>query len=358
MIGWPLLTLQSFFTNGTEPFGQTWLTGWAPLCVLAGMTAILINALFLMFGRAFSIKELEAFATSEVLQAIATILIAVFLVVIVDGAIHLSSDFMGGTIAGCGGKGLSTAYNENQPLNTMNDTFGAIRCRLADRALDVANAQQDISSGLGTAFQFNFLNLQISVFGVTVFRGDWVSSIYAAAETKRMENNFATVMLVGLDAQSSLLEYLRLNMLHVFLPVGILLRSIYPTRGVGALLMSIGIGMYFMFPVFYVLLDPTFIPAPPKLPAPPEQHTAQQVMSCFPTMKNIISAAAEFQNSGLGTGGGIITQQSSRDLTKSYILLIVHPLVALFITMTIIRYMMTILGADTYDIMRMMSKVI
>jgi hypothetical protein len=48
----------------------------------------------------------------------------------------------------------------------------------------------------------------------------------------------------------------------------------------------------------------------------------------------------------------------ANDLSKSYVSLILHPLVSLFLTLVFVRYMMTILGGDTYELTKMVSKMI
>jgi hypothetical protein len=178
--------------------------------------------------------------------------------------------------------------------------------------------------------------------------------MYKSTETKRITNNMATVLLIALNAQSAILEYLRINMLHVFLPVGILLRCFHFTRGAGALMMSLGIGMYFIFPVFFVLLDPGFIASPPPEPM---AMSGQQIY-CYATMGNTVSLLNSIQNAGLGSTGGLTVAMDANDLSKSYVSLILHPLVSLFLTLVFVRYMMTILGGDTYELTKMVSKMI
>jgi hypothetical protein len=143
-------------------------------------------------------------------------------------------------------------------------------------------------------------------------------------------------------------------MLHVFIPVGILLRSFYFTRGPGALFIAIGIGMYFMFPVFYVLLDPGFTPRPPSPPAAPPAGAP----FCYATMTNAVSVITTLESSGLGSTSGLGLASLRNELSKSYITLLLHPLVAFFLTMVFVKYMMSVLGGDTYELTKMVTKVV
>jgi hypothetical protein len=115
-----------------------------------------------------------------------------------------------------------------------------------------------------------------------------------------------------------------------------------------------GIGMYFIFPVFFVLLDPNFTPAPPSTATVlPEQQPY-----CYATMGNTVSLLTSIQTGGTGTTAALGVEMDRNDLTQSYISLMIHPLVAFFLTMVFIRYMMTVLGGDSYDLIKMVGKVI
>ncbi len=343
-----MLTIQSFFGDMT---GLQWSGIWLPLVILAVFTSIMFYNILLMIGKAFSLREVERFAKSEMLQALSTAFMASFLVMLVGGAMELTGQFLHGEFA-CGDDVIHiSSLDDGQ--STMENVFDAIRCRLQSRAKEVARIQGALVGGLGPANEFNLLNTALSSFGITFFKGDWVGELYRAVETKRIANNLATVLLIGLNAQSDVLQYIKINSLNVLLPLGILLRSFYFTRSVGALFISIAVGMFFIFPVFFILLDPGFTASAP----PPSFAGAQQETFCYATMKNTISMVdAISQLSAAGPNLGM--EQLEEDLTKSYISLIIHPLVSFFLTMVFIRYMMVLLGGDSTEITRMVTKVV
>ncbi len=338
----PVLSISSFY--------GAW-ANWLPLSILAVATAVLAHTIMLMAARAFSIRELEAYASSEILQAAATGFMAIFLVLMVESAMGISRSFIHGDVY-CGGTAIHIGTT-NQ--TTMDEAYRDIRCRLQTRASEVAAIQDATTSSGWLIAEFYILNMQASIFGMTFFKGDWVSGLYRDTETARIVNNLATVLLIGLNAQSSLLEYLRVNMLHVFVPVGILLRSFYITRGPGALFIAMGVGMYFIFPIFFVLLDPGFVASP----VPPTPNIATQAAPyCYATMTNAVSVLNSLEAAGFGSSAGLTLDSVRNDLAKSYISLILHPLVAFFMTMIFIRYMMSVLGGDTFELTKMVSKVI
>jgi hypothetical protein len=356
-----LLSLQYFLGSN----GAGWLDNWLPLSILAVMVAIIIHVIILMFARAFFIKELENYAMSEILQAVATAFMAIFLVVMVSSALGIAGNLIAGSV-NCGGQTITIQNSSAHPdysqigtiniqqgeQGTMDQAFAVIRCRLQTRAAEVNDIQQQILNGAGG--DFAALNLAMSLFGITFFKGDWIGSLYKKTETMRITNNLATVMIIGLNAQSALVNYLQNNMLSVFIPVGILLRCFYFTRGPGALFIALGVGMYFLFPVFFVLLDPGFVAAPPAPQGPPAPYQPY----CYATMTTAVSVITSLEASGLGSTSGISLETARSDLAASYVSLMLHPLVALFLTLVFVRYMMTVLGGDTYELTKMVTKVI
>ena len=343
-----LLSIQGFLGEA----GATWAYSYLPLTLLAVMVAVIIHTVMLMAGKAFHIKELESFAMSEILQAAATAVLAIFLVVILESALAVGGGLIYGELT-CQGTTMSiSGIAKVGNITAMDAAYEAIKCRLQERAISVAGVQQDITDK--AYWDFLTLNLQASVFGITAFKGDWVSSVYERTERMRISNNLATVMLIGLNAQYALAEYLRINMLSIFIPVGVLLRSFYFTRGPGALFMALGIGMYFIFPVFYILLDPGFV----KLPEPVEAAQPTPSHYCYATMSSAVSLVSTIQSQGVGSTANLEFGDYRTLLKKSYTSLMLHPLVALSITLVFVRYIMTVLGGDTYELTRMVTKVI
>ncbi|MFH0885452.1 MAG: hypothetical protein V1861_07120 [Candidatus Micrarchaeota archaeon] len=345
---WPVFAFSDLTIKG----GITWLNSWFPLSIAAVFVSLVIHTAFLMIAKAFSIKEFENYATSEMLQAVAGAVMIGSLIVMINSTLDITHSFIAGDLV-CHGKSVHIGTT-NQ--STMDEALDAIRCRLQEKASAVASIQSTINTEAETINYFNIMNLQASILGITFLKGDWIGDVYKSTETKRITNNLATVILIGLNAQSAVILYIKSNALTMFIPFGILLRSFYFTRGAGALFLAMGVGMYFIFPLFYVLLDPNFIPAPPM-----ESDQAQADIPqpyCYATMSSTVSVIQTLQAGGMGTTR-ILAQESIRDeLSKAYIELMLHPLVAFFLTMVFVRYMMTVLGSDAFEVVRMVSKVV
>ncbi|NYZ77530.1 hypothetical protein H0O02_04435 [Candidatus Micrarchaeota archaeon] len=338
----PLLSIYSFYGE----HGAAWIGTWLPLTILAVIIVFLFYNAVLLLARAFGMKEIEREAKSEMFQAAATALIAIFLIVLVDGVMTFAGNLIYGELS-CGGGPMT--------IDSLDNAIEAIRiCRIQEKAAQIADVQKTLTTGSETWGLFTLLNLDISVIGLTIFKGGWLSNVYQDAESRRIINNLATTLLVSLNAQSFLLLYIKANMLNIFLPLGLLLRSFKFTRGVGALFMSVAIGLYFIFPVVFVLLDPGFVamPLPESPPPTPQQY-------CYPTMSFATTIFSTMQTSGAATGMSALSMANlASDLSKTYVSLIIHPLVSLFITLVFIRYIASVLGGDTYELVKMVTKVI
>ncbi len=327
-------------------FLDAWSSHWLPITLLAVLTVVIFYNAFLMIARAFGLRDLEREAKSELLQAAATALMAIFLIGIINGAMTFSSGLITGDLA-CG--------ESPMPIHSVDDAIDAIRiCSIQEKAKQIAAVQDNICTGAKTWALFTGLNLDLGAFGITFFKGNWIGSLYEKAESTRIVNNLATSLLVSLNAQSYLLLYIKANMLNIFLPLGIILRSFKFTRGPGAIFIGLAVGLYFIFPVIFVLLDPGFVPTtlPPSPPPSPNQY-------CYPTMGFATTIFNTMEVSGAATGMSALSMSNlANALSRTYVSLIIHPLVSLFITLIFVRYIVAILGGDTAALMKMVTKVI
>jgi hypothetical protein len=332
-------------------FWQNWPGGWVSVAVLATIIAVIINATLLMFARGFNLQELERFSKSEILQAVATAMMAILLVGLVGGvqSFIYNSEIIHGE-SQCGGEKYKLGLNEE---GIFSDSLDYVRCTIQLKARNIAEVQGSVTSGADAYFAFNALNMQFSIIGVTIFRGDWISALFEMTEKWRIINNLSTVLLIGLNSISFLVLYVKQNMLHLFLPLGIIMRAFYFTRGPGAFLMAVAIGMYFVFPVMYILLDPGFVPTP----IPKSVTSMSQTQNlCYPTISAATTIVSIAQSSA--PGATLVASSLQGQLSQAYISLILHPLIAFSITLAFIRYLMTILGGNTYELMKLVTKVI
>jgi len=335
---------------------------WYALGIMASMLVIIVHALLLAFGRAFNLAELEKYAKAEILNAIATVLMVMFLVTLLNQVEDFSLRYFLGCQGGvfgqpavcpsfkCGGATIS--------IDKLTNSIDLLQCRLSDKAAAFAQLHQELTSSAVSYDPFsvfNRLNFYVSILGIPIFSGQYVSSWFREAETYRLLNIFITNLLIGINALVVTADYVKACMLTFFLPLGLILRAFHFTRGIGAFFMSLAIGMYFVYPVLYVITDPGFV-KPTYNPSQPVQ-TSQPL--CFPTFSSVsYSLYSTVPNPSTGGGAELELSQLSNDIANIYATLLLQPFIIFAVTMVFVRYMTYILGGEPADIIRALAKVV
>ncbi len=322
------------------------LRDWVPLTILVTFTLIIFYGTILAISHGFNQRELGMHAKSEILQAFATLFIIILMGEILSSitAPDNMRNLIGGEVP-CGGETLS--------IQNIPNAMDLIKCSLTEKAKVLADLQE--SSAKASESVLFLLSQQYSVYGVPVFNGQWVTSWYREAENYRIIYTLTTSLLISLNAQIKLVDYVKNNMLVLFLPVGIILRSFYFTRAIGAFFISIAFGLYFIFPLIFTVTDPGFVKSPP---APPPAQT-EQANFCYPTFSGAtVVLAATPLGGGAGSGFGLDIKNAASEISKVHTGIILHPFVALAITLVLVRYMTYILGGEPYEMMRYVAKVV
>ncbi len=322
---------------------------WYVICILAAFAAILLHGIILSISKGFSLKRLEATSKAEILQGLAT----VFFIIIIVSSVTMTEEFMikyflgEGSQISCGGESYTT--------DSIKTTFDIVKCRFQENAERVANVQLHIKKYADECCLNKFVSksTMIYVFGVQVYSGSWTDLYYKETEHYRIMNNFSTSILISVNILLLILKYLSENMLTIFLPVGLFLRSFSPTRGIGAFFIATAIGFYFIFPTLFVFLDPGFVTIPP-LPDPTPVTDDQRL--CYPTFAG---TASQIQASAVSSSVDMSNiRAAAKEIAKFNVYLTVHPFVVFSITLIFVRYMIYILGGEAYSIMRYVAKVI
>ncbi|MFH1221828.1 MAG: hypothetical protein V1492_01950 [Candidatus Micrarchaeota archaeon] len=333
-------TQQQISTFVADVFG---VMTWLPFVALALFVALIFNGTLYSIGKAFNLRELETSAKTEMYQSMATVVFIVFFVIIVGGATVMMNQMISGTVS-CGKIVI--------PTSDFHSAISVAKCKLMDKANSIAELQADMVNNAN--WYFNLLNLNFNLLGFPVFSGSYVSDLYKAMESARFINTFATNALIALNAQIFFLSYIDANMLSLFLPVGIVLRAIQPTRAIGSLFISIAIGFYLVFPYVFIVTDPGFVKLPPAQPRP----AITGGNFCYPTYSSAVAYVNYVVEEEGGAPGSTSSGGLGQQLGRTYTSLLIHPLVALFVTIVSIRYFMYLFGEEAYDILRMVSKVV
>ncbi|MEW6749278.1 MAG: hypothetical protein AB1295_06235 [Candidatus Micrarchaeota archaeon] len=324
-----------------------------PMTMLAVVTIAIIYGTVTALGRAFNVSEVERFAQAELLNALATVFMVSFLILMLNGVEDFALQYFicgGGECPAfdCGGSSIT--------IDRLSNSVDLLKCRIADKAAAFAAIQEQVTDA--AAVPLNMLNLYISLLGVPIFTGQYVASWYKDAETYRLLNNVLTVMLIGLNALIVVADYVKNNMLSFFLPIGLLLRSLFFTRGIGAFLIAVAIGFYFIFPVVYIITDPGFVKPTYVAPAKPPEY---QSPLCIPTFNGLSYSIYSTYGSKATSASAATTlslDQLKSDITSVYSSVLLQPFIAFAITIVIVRYMIIVLGGESMDVLRAVAKVV
>lgn len=321
--------------------------GWYYLCILATFVVMLLYGLFYGIAHAFSLENIKRSAKSEILQAIATLLMIVVLATFVK-EIETSTitNFLGTeSFVMCGEKKIMT--------EDIESTFDIINCRLVEQAKALSELLESAVEDDKAATYMFFINWNFYMVGAQVWSFAWIKSWYDYVELIRVLIAFTTPALIGVNAMLALTGYIKANMLTIYLPVGLILRAFKFTRGIGAFFIAVGIGFYFIFPVLFVLNDPGFEPVE-SMEGGIEPYKKP---SCFPTFSGTVTAAVSASDSS----AAVSTATKSKEIgsvSKFYSYITINVFIAFAITLILVRYMMYILGGEAYTIMSFIAKVI
>ncbi len=214
-----------------------------PIALVSIMLAI--GGIILGLGYALNDDRLKEFGKNEAYQSVVNAaLVGSLLLLFVNGGVvsSLINQVMqsNGAAAGCQGALAQSGaicfaygYLAGGPI-AYNGTL----------SVSVATNVEHI---LGTLYEENgVLGLASAVPGIAQAFAPLLTSIKGAIEA-------LTGVLIGIEMQAAVLTIIAYGALTLVLPVGLTLRTFYPTRKLGGFFMGLAIGLYVVFPLSYVL---------------------------------------------------------------------------------------------------------
>ncbi|MFA5106484.1 MAG: hypothetical protein WC506_06015 [Candidatus Micrarchaeia archaeon] len=210
------------------------LYSWVPLTSLTLATAILLIGLAYMAGSFLQNPKIIAWAKENLFQAGGSAVLIIgffFLLTTVNGISH------------------ATFCSPSDPAD----------CNHIYKAKEYATV---VGKTLVANFiSLNIFNIALSVYGtlqINIRPGGFGLSFSIAPMFRPIMDamglimNFLTAAWAEWVAQTFLLDFIEKQMLAIFLPIGILLRSFPFTRSAGGALLALVFGLYFVYPVTLV----------------------------------------------------------------------------------------------------------
>ena len=205
-----------------------WETNWGLIALLSVLILFFIEIIHYMFAKMFMDQRGQTIAIAEIIDNIAIALIIIFLVFIANGI----------------SAALTFPQQAKQPINIL-----AIEQSKEQTLLMLASTEEILKSAASDArWVLPLSSTFIGLMGIPVFQGNWWGAIYRRASEVQFLTQKGTELAVFLTAEYYLLDYISKYMLSIFLPIGIVLRAMKLTRGLGALLISISIALYYIYP--------------------------------------------------------------------------------------------------------------
>lgn len=342
---------------------------WYVIAIILQTVALLIYGLILSIGRALHMIDLQKWAKGEMFNTFATFLMVVFLILLLQQIEGFSLNYFlgvywqnpdgtttndpelvqpGATPIGAPMMCGSTEFK----ITSMESSLDLLKCRLATKAHSLASIQSQLADA--ARFALTMLTLYFSLIGVPILQGGYFESLFKEAESYRLMNQTITVILISLNALIVTIDYVKNNMLNFYLPVGLFLRSFHYTRGIGAFFIALALGFYFIYPVVYIITDPTFV-KPTYTPGrvPMGQNT------CYPTFSSVVFSIVESASGSVSAASEQISlQQLKNDIALIYSSILLRPFLVLALTLIFVRYFMQVLGGEPMELMRGLGKVL
>lgn len=315
------------------------------VAVIIVTASIILAGIFIGVGRAFGFKRIENFGINELAQSVinAAIIGALASVITVISGISAS------IVSQQCGEGDAPAQLACSMASLKDAMFGLFQETI--KALDIIGYYQSL------VLNFNVFSIQ--PFGNLSSISDILSS-----QVYTMQ-----VMLMLLELNMQILNFVEQNALVLLLPIGLVLRTLFATRKAGGFLIALAIGFYLLYPSF-ILVFPN--PEPEILNATAElanftNNTAyatipiidlndnyaiggkldQMSGRCSEDLANS-SCPDLTENSSVDFTGDltVIAQSNSNSISKVMFFSVVAPLLSLIITIIFVKEVGELLGSE------------
>ena len=319
---------------------------WYGIAIRAILICLLANAVLFAYAKAMHSTTAERFAVSEFYQVSASALMILVLVAVLQQAFVFVDQYVlpVGTTTGCYG-GSVDVWKEGPPA--------VIQCKLQEK-IEYAEGLYLQASEINKGVE-PLTTLCIYVMSVQSYCGDWDSALHSQMEQAHLLAHNVVPIAIGLHAQFSFMAYLARNMLEIFLPLGLVLRIFPFTRGIGGLLIAIAIAFFFVFPISYILLDPSTTRPNPTDLVPVNDAVLSPCFKTFSGAVNMITQLSAIKKQKVATPDA---SEVGKEIAKLQVEAFVIPLIALAISILFIQTITPILGGDSGEIMHFIAKVI
>ncbi|MBN2478440.1 hypothetical protein JXB01_04075 [Candidatus Micrarchaeota archaeon] len=217
--------------------------GWGTLSVIAAFLSVLVAILLIMISRIFQDTRLEQSAKTEFIFAASTVVIVVVVVALLPVVDQISVGVINSVYAGTQVQHYAEDISQ-QPI-------------VIDYALAVMDNIADCMKRIMyTLWAVDIIIEAVSSVVMEVFMSELATGYFFKQFSERITNstNMLTFYFVIFYVVKHILVFLKYLGLSFF-TMGVVMRAFPPTRGAGAFLMALVIGLYYVFPMSFVLMS-------------------------------------------------------------------------------------------------------
>ncbi len=330
-------------------------SSWNGAILLTALIVFLIVTVLYMISIAFNLPSLKQWCKGEYLEVLVTLLIA--------GSVIAMTDVMWPFLANAMVNIYNLAYPGNtvfsasdllQPGGTYVDPFEFVQAYIDQVLLQCEKFVYRLLYILNALFE-PVQNLSTEVLGAESL-GGWYASLYTGF-FKWGAGSLAQLMIVNY-VQVRLLTLIKYAMPLVMI-MGLVLRAFPFTRGTGGLLLAIGFGFFFVYPISLAVLM-LFQPVPQDAACtqfvPPSSIDPTKNTMTMSTKAEVLrySMRLKQEQNWIST----LFDKVRNFMPLFYLQSVFFPIVALIITFTFIRQAGALFGADLAEIGRGLIKFI
>ncbi|MFA5049678.1 MAG: hypothetical protein WC501_01590 [Candidatus Micrarchaeia archaeon] len=217
---------------------------WEILAILAAFASVLVAILVYMASKFFGSGQLETQAKGEMVFAASTLVLVLFVIGVLVVADGLAMEYINFVF-----------FNGNLDSATLE------HATVSDFVVFYIQNSKDCSvSFLNKMYIMDIYVQAVQSIIMEVMMSELATGFFMNIFTERITNltSILTFYIIIYYVLFEILMFLKYFGMYFF-TFGVVLRALPPTRGAGAFIMALCIGLYFVFPLSYVLMTNVFL---------------------------------------------------------------------------------------------------
>lgn len=216
---------------------------WRLYAIGIAFLSVIISGMAFIFAKVFEMRQLEQSAKSELVFAVSTVLLVMFIVFFLEN----SEKFLTDT-----GWKMFTATYARSYIGALGPPTNYNLIDMAKLYLNPANSC--ILTAMRSLRVISFVAEPLTSVYLEIFMSEVASGFAFKFITERI-NNLAQIMVFYRWASFVMIHTLNFIQSYgtFFIAFGVILRAFPLTRGAGAYMIALSLGLYLIFPAVYVL---------------------------------------------------------------------------------------------------------